>query len=499
MDPDNRSCRARLRARLTTAYAAGRSRLLAERGSVLIEVMVGAVVLSIAAVGLLNGLDGAQGTSGKNKARSVAAALAEQDQERMRSMSVKDLVGYSQTRTVTVRGVDYSVQSTGSWAVDNGGPISCSNNSKTAANIRIVSAVSSNATKGVIDEASLVTPPAGSFAAGEGRAVVKVLDRNAAPIQGATVNLTGASSFSGTTNSLGCVIFPFVAQGGYTATVSGLGLVDWQGNTPATKATSVTAGTSTLTSFEVDASADIRANFDTLVGGTLVANATVKSQWLTVLNSKLTVGFENFEASPTGSPNALVTASPLFPFVDGYGVYAGKCTTNNPALAPTNTPASLQVFTPTPGQIMTTPRVRVPAINVRVLQVDGTTLQAGAVITVKTADGCAMTFPTQLSNSAAPAAPLTPAGMPQPGFPYGTYKVCAQATVGGSMRHGHADVRTGAGTGIYDALSTNAYQNETVSNRVDDTVSNTTAAGNTTSDTVLGSIRLRLNRNGVCD
>ncbi|MEA2453848.1 MAG: hypothetical protein QOI45_110, partial [Thermoleophilaceae bacterium] len=41
----------------------------------LIEVMIGAVVLSIATVGLLNGLDGAQGTNAKNKARSVAAAL----------------------------------------------------------------------------------------------------------------------------------------------------------------------------------------------------------------------------------------------------------------------------------------------------------------------------------------------------------------------------------------------------------------------------------------
>jgi hypothetical protein len=465
--------------------------------------MVGAVVLSIAAVGLLNGLDGAQGTAAKNKARSVAAALAEQDQERLRAMEVKTLVatlaGKSSTRTVTVRGVDYTVTSSAAWAVDNGGPISCASNSKTASNLRIVSAVTSNATKGVVDEAGLVTPPAGTYAPGEGRAVVKVLDRDSVPIAGATVNLTGTASASGSTNSLGCAVFPFLPAGSYTAAVSGLGLVDWQGNAPATKATSVTAGASTTTSFEVDDSADIRANFDTIVNGTTVT-ANVKSQWLTVLNSKLTVGSEVVEASPTGTPNTLVTASPLFPFLDGYGVYAGKCTANNPASAPTSNPALLQTYPTSPGAIVTTPRVRVPAINVRVVQVDGTSTLANATIVVKSNDaGCTTTYPNQLSNSTTATAPLTPAGMPQPGFPYGTYKLCAQATVSGQMRHGHADVRTGAGTGAYDTKQTTGYQVEAPANKVDDVVTNFAAAGNTTSDTALGAIRLWLNKNGPCD
>ena len=63
-----------------------------ERGSMLIEVMVGALILAITTTAVLNGLDGAQKTGGRNKARSVAAALAEQDQERMRSLPVADLL-----------------------------------------------------------------------------------------------------------------------------------------------------------------------------------------------------------------------------------------------------------------------------------------------------------------------------------------------------------------------------------------------------------------------
>jgi Tfp pilus assembly protein PilV len=215
-DPDKRPGPARLRARCAAACAAVGSRLRSERGSALIEVMVGAVVLSIATVGLLNGIDGAQSAGGKNKARSVAAALAEQDIERMRAMPVTQLAGYNNTRTVTVRGVNYTVVSKGTWAVDQGGPISCSNISRPAANIRIVSEVTSNATKGVVDQVSLVTPPPGTYATGEGRAIVKVADKDGDPVQGMTVSLAGTASFSGTTNSLGCAVFSFIPIGNYT-------------------------------------------------------------------------------------------------------------------------------------------------------------------------------------------------------------------------------------------------------------------------------------------
>ncbi len=183
----------------------------------------------------------------------------------MRSMRVSDLAGYSATRTVKVRSVDYTVKSTATWAVDTGGVISCSNNSKTSANIRIVSEVTSPATRGTVDQASLVTPPAGTFAVGQGRAIVKVVDRAQAPLQGATVQLTGPGSFSGTTNALGCVVFPFIPIGNYIAAVSGLGLVDWQGTTPATKALGVAQSQSTLVVFEIDKAATLNVQFDTKI------------------------------------------------------------------------------------------------------------------------------------------------------------------------------------------------------------------------------------------
>jgi Tfp pilus assembly protein PilV len=499
IDPDNRSFRARLRARHAAACAAARSRLRSERGSALIEVMVGAVVLSLATVALLNGVDGAQNASARSKARSTAAALAEQDQERMRAMPVTSLAGYSQTRTVAVKGVNYTVVSASTWATDTGGSISCSNNQKTSANLRISSSVSSNGTRGNITQVSLVTPPPGTFATGEGRAIVKLLNSIGAPVANATVNMTGASTATATTNSLGCAVFPFLPVGNYTASVGGLTLVDWQGVTPSTKALTVTQGTSTTAGLEMDSKAEIRAVFDTSVNG--AAPVAAKTQWMTLSNSKLTVGAKTFNSSPASPAQTTVIAQNLYPFLDGYGAFAGKCSSNNPALPPTNNTSLLQTYSPTPGQILiltTTNDIRMPSINVRVVKSDGTLVSASPFATVKVTTndaGCTNTFANQTSNASG--------AMPSPGHPYGSYKICAERTVTGTPNvtsHGHADVYNGG----YDPLNngTGAPAPEVTSgagaNKVDDTVFNTTAAGNTTTTNANGAIQIKLNRTGAC-
>ncbi|HEX3278483.1 MAG TPA: hypothetical protein VHR40_08175 [Thermoleophilaceae bacterium] len=465
----------------------------------LVEVMVGAVVLSIATAALLNGIDGAQSAGTKNKARSTAAALAEQDQERMRSLPVATLAGYSNTRTVAVKGVNYTVTSSTQWVTDQGGPISCSNNNKTAANIKITSAVTANAYTGVVDQVSLVTPPPGTFAPGEGRAIVKVNRADGSPATSVGVSMSGPASYSGVTNSLGCAVFPFVTQGSYIASAGGL--VDWQGNDPSTKAIGVTAGTSTTISMEMDSAAQIRAIFDTQVNGATAVAA--KSQWLTLSNAKLTVGAKTFNASPSTAPNTNINATGLFPFLDGYGAFAGQCSTNNPAMAPTSNTSLLPVYTPTPGQVLTMTTsndVRMPSINVQVVNAAGTAVSntTPATVIVKTADGgCTNTFPTQTTTSKTYGSTTYTATLPEPGFPYGTYRVCAQATATAGP-HGHADIYNST-TGGYDAKSTSTVAAETSTNRVDDLVSNTTAAGNTATPSTNGHIRIRLNRNGICD
>jgi hypothetical protein len=258
----------------------------------------------------------------------------------------------------------------------------------------------------------------------------------------------------------------------------------------------VTAGTSTSTSFEMDTSAEIRAAFDTVVNGTTAVAA--KSQWLTLTNSKLSVGSKIFQGSPAGSPQSTVIAPTLFPFVDGYKAYAGQCTANNPALAPTNNAGLLPTYSLTPGQILTMTSandIRVPSINVQVLKADGTTFN-GATVFIKTADsGCTQTFPTQVSAQKTYGSTTYQAVLPEPGFPYGTYTLCAQQTATGP--HGHADVRSG---GVWNDNGTSVLA-EATNPAVNETVSNTAAAGTPApppTTAANGAVRIRMTRSGAC-
>jgi Tfp pilus assembly protein PilV len=480
-----------------------RFRLRSERGSMLVEVMVGAVLLAIATTALLNGIDGAQSQGTTNKARSTASALAEQDQERLRAMPVASLASCCTpaSRIVTVRGVDYTVTSTVSWVTDQGGPISCSNNSKTAANLRILSEVTSNATKGTVDEVGLVTPPPGTFSPGQGRAIVKVNDRNGAASANKSVSLIGTTTYTATTNSLGCAVFPFVNAADYTVSVGAgsLSLVDWQGTSPSTTSMTVTAGTSTSTSFEMDTSGEIRAVFDTQVAGTTAVVA--KSQWLTLTNSKLTVGLKTFQGSPAGSPQLTVIAPTLFPFLDGYKAYAGQCSANNPALAPTSNSGLLPTYSLTPGQILTMTTandIRVPSINVQVIKASDGSAVNGATVKITSADtGCTQTFPTQVTAAKTYGTTTYQAVLPEPGFPYGKYRFCAEATISTVQQHGYADVRS---FGAWSDSGTSLL-NEATNPAVNEVVSNTAAGGTPApppTTAVDGAVRIRMTRQGLC-
>jgi hypothetical protein len=477
----------------------------------LIEVMVGALILAITTTAVLNGLDGAQKTGGRNKARSVAAALAEQDQERMRAMPVADLLPYiatPYTRTVTVKGVNYSVTSRAAYAADPGSATTgCSATAKTQTNLRILSSVNSPLSRGNVELVGLVTPPAGSsFATGQGRLIVKVFDVKEAGVAGVTVNLSGTASFSEQTNASGCAIFPFAPAGNYTASISKSGLVGWQGDNPLTPAPSLTATagqTTTYGQYYMDQPATIRAQFETKVGS--AAAVTAESQHVVVNNPKLTSQRKVFSL---GAPATEVPADDLFPFLDGYGLYAGQCTQNLPAGALPNT-------TPDPGEtLVTSPRLRVNSINIRVLTANG-----GAVVPatspfttvfVKSADGCSTTYPSQnVGTNTTTGGGL--GSLPKPGFPHGSYKLCAQRTVSGVTTHGHADQRTGSSSGAYDTRQTSTAVAETATNRVDDTIVNTNPNGvpafsanpiypNTpVLPATNGSIIIRLNRTGPCE
>src|ERR1700748_159744 len=73
------------------------ARMRSESGFALLEAVVSAAVLAMVALAVLAGIDGASASSGREKARNVAATLAESDQERLRATPVAALADAAAT------------------------------------------------------------------------------------------------------------------------------------------------------------------------------------------------------------------------------------------------------------------------------------------------------------------------------------------------------------------------------------------------------------------
>lgn len=212
-----------------------------ESGFALIEVIVSAAVLAIVALAVLAGIDGAQRSTGREKARSVAAALVEQEHEKLRALQFDTLVAYAATppgaTTVPVDGINYQVKDDVAWQVDSAsGQNQCTSSSSDASYLRVTSTVTSTVVgKNVkpVTVSSLVAPSV-QYSATHGSLGIKVVDRNNAGVSGIGVSTGGQASYAGTTDSNGCVLFQNIPIGTYTATVNTSGYVDPFGTTQVT-------------------------------------------------------------------------------------------------------------------------------------------------------------------------------------------------------------------------------------------------------------------------
>ncbi len=295
------------------------SALSSEQGSLLIEVMVGALVLSLATFAIMSGLDGAQATGLKNKQRSVSATLAQQDIERLRAYPITALSNYTQTRTVKVGGVNYTVSSRTEWVRDNTDPVNCTDQTGQSDYVKISSTVSSPAQLTPVKEVSLLTPAAGALSDTHGTLAVKVTNRHGQPRASTLVTLGGPGSYSKSTNELGCAVFDYIPVATYTVEVPGH--VPWGGVEASAAQATVVAGKTSLKALEMEPPVKITAQF--------IQPDNSAGAWnsITVANSKLPGPTDFVVPSHVTS----IEATGLFPFLDGFGVYAGTCQRNNPA------------------------------------------------------------------------------------------------------------------------------------------------------------------------
>lgn len=406
-----------------------------EAGFALIEVLVSAALLVVIALALLSGADRAASTSLAGKGRSVAATLAEQDQERLRSMPVTALSNYHPTsRTVPVGNVNYSVTSRADWVRDTTGATqSCANDSSQADYLKISSTITSNVVGTAIKPvtvSSIVAPPVGAFAANQGTLAVKVLDSRSNPVVGMNVSITGARSLSDLTNTSGCAVFAYIPTGNYHVLLNTAGWVNPSNQTAVDVTQVVSANVVNVATVQYDRAAKVGVSFETVTSSGVVPS---RGWGITAKGVDAGAGSYYFEGVPAGTSQASIDATSLWPAQTGYMFYSGDCGGANPETAiPSSTwystaPGNGDVLAPLPGTVNGVVTVRQPPLSLTVK--NGSTLLQNATVVLTPVDTVCIKPTLTTDSSGRATSKLTPTY--DPGVPFGKYSgVCVWAQLG---------------------------------------------------------------------
>ncbi len=390
-----------------------------ERGSVLIEVMVSALLLTVTAVGVFSAFDAGTRSTAEQRHRAQAEGLAQTDLARLRTMRVSALSNLEQTKVVTIEETSYTVESAAEFQTDSTGTASCDSGNASADYIQIRSTVTwpSMGERPPVVAQSLVAPPNGSISTKSGSLAVQIVNAKVEGIEGVGISGTGPKAFSGLTGSNGCAIFGNLPAGEYTLTLSGPTLYDDEGEAPQPEIASVVAESTNTLVLQYDQPGDIEASFQTRVGGVLVPSS---ADAVTVYNGSMDV------AKVFGTPGAAqtkVTATPLFPFASPYAVYAGTCEGNDPGQTGISPPEGVVINAVVSANGTTPVTLELPALHMQVLSGEGVgdpknAPVAGATVEV-TDTKCEEEKPvvhTYTTNAEG--------ALPDPGLPYSTYDIC---------------------------------------------------------------------------
>jgi prepilin-type N-terminal cleavage/methylation domain-containing protein len=452
-----------------------------ESGFALIEVIVSAAVLAIIALAVLAGIDGAQRSTGREQARSVAAALVEQEHEKLRSLQFDTLVAYAKTpppvqNVPPIDGVSYQIQDEVVWQVDSASSQStCTSSSSDASYLRVTSTVTSAVVGTRVDpvKVSSLIAPSVQYSATHGSLGIKVVDRNNAGVSGIGVSTGGQGSYSGTTNSDGCVLFSNIPIGTYTATVNTGGYVNTDGDQQVVlEDQEVVSGNVTVGTFTYDRAGTVSATVQSYAPNAVNTSSPIASKAPAVSGANGTkLGLIRTSTNPTTSTWSLLGSPALFPFITKYQFFTGTCGYSNPSKYDTTDPPAFSYWasSPTPpGQQQVLPGQNGTAINVRqpplLINVNGktsnnVTIGAGTV-TVQAipqkygSDDCVearvsdLTTQTWSAANGAPAAGPNASGwvgrgtavvggktVPESGVPFGYYKICLQDSAGKHMTY----------------------------------------------------------------
>jgi hypothetical protein len=387
----------------------------------LVAVTVFALVFAAVSIGIGRALEINRG----NRNRSAAAYLAARELEEVRATAFASVALGRTTCPYTTTSCNvpapYTVVQDVAWASPGSTTTACdvpATSGSALAYKRVTVTVTWPDMRGTepVRNQTLLTPPSGSYDPNDGHILVQAFNRDALPLAGQTVSLSGPETASQTTTSDGCAFFPYLEPGTYTATISTSGYVDRQGNQPATVAAGVTASQITRVQFDYDRAATLSVGL-VAPSGAVIPTGTYGIA-MTVANSNLTVGTKSFQQASTGAGSPR-TITPLFPYASGYQVWAGDCADADPAAHTGGSRGT--VLASSPGAT-TAGSANLDAVDVTVRRTSATgTLVSGATVSAVHAAGTGCTAGETLTTTTTTNA----SGQLRLALPYGTWTIRA--------------------------------------------------------------------------
>jgi hypothetical protein len=203
-----------------------------------------------------------------------------------------------------------------------------------------------------------------------GYLAVKLTDSSGTGTENVPVVASGPSGpFTRTTADDGCAVFMLSTPGTYTLEVDSAGYANVEGFRNVEKSVTLELGKLKVWPLSYERSSSVRVAYSTAPGHQLPSPLP----GLTVFNSGLAGG----ELHPASGSNP-ATVSGLWPFAEGYSVWAGTCDQSDPAGNPSGYPRSLSTLVAPGGTTDTT--VHLAPIQIRTMHesipMDGVALAA---------------------------------------------------------------------------------------------------------------------------
>ncbi len=190
---------------------------------------------------------------------------------------------------------------------------------------------------GSVENRTILTPQKG-VEGDVGYIAAKVTNAAGQPVNGLAVQATGPGGDRPPVTTVdGCAVFMFSTPGAYTLTLDENDYVNFEGFQQVSKSATLEVGKLGVLPFTYDRTARGSVTYQTAAGHAL----PVTLPGLTLFNSGLVNG--TIRLNPSGNPASI---DGLWPFPEGYSVWAGTCDQNDPGLNDLGYPRPTAVIMP---------------------------------------------------------------------------------------------------------------------------------------------------------